>query len=266
MINKNSIFFNNINSRKKSLLYWCLALSALTIFIIYMYDSVGQEASKLLESTESDGIKAFIGPDAQGGTPAGWLGFELYGIFLPICLAIITIGYGAGAIGSEEESGTLELLLASPISRSKILTEKVLALLIIATIIPSINFVAVCLGSLLFNFKIAIFDVFLCSISLILFGIFFGCFALMMQTITKKRSLGISLTAAYVGGAYFMYTLYSLLDWLEPMKFFSPFYYYDGNKILQGAADPFHFTIMLVGIIFTCSITYISFSKRDTGI
>jgi len=142
MLNKNSIYFRNILDRRKSLTIWTVALSLLTMLIIAMYDSVGREAAQLFENSN---FTAFFGGDVDTSSPAGWLGFELYAIFLPICLAIITIGIGASTIGSEEESGTLELLLASPINRSRIIIEKAMMLITVAVIIPVLIFLTVCL-------------------------------------------------------------------------------------------------------------------------
>ena len=263
MLNKNSIYFRNILDRRKSLTIWAIVLSLLAMLIISMYDSVGREAAKLFENSN---FTAFFGGDVDTNSPAGWLGFELYAIFLPICLAIITIGIGASTIGSEEESGTLELLLASPINRSRIIIEKALVLVSVAIIIPIIIFLSVCLSNSLFVFGVDLVNVFFCTIALSLFGIFFGFFALAMQSLTKKRNLGISLTGFYVGASYFMNTLHTIWDSIEPMKFLSPFYYYDGNMILQGSLEPINIIVLSGGVILFFLIAYLSFMNRDTGI
>jgi len=263
MLNKNSIYFRNIWDRRKSLTIWTIALSLLAMLIISMYDSVGREAAKLFENSN---FTAFFGGDVDTNSPAGWLGFELYAIFLPICLAIITIGIGASTIGSEEESGTLELLLASPINRSRIIIEKAMMLVSVAIIIPMIIFLTVCLSNSLFIFGVDLINVFFCTIALSLFGIFFGFFALAMQSLTKKRNLGISLTGFYVGASYFMNTLHTIWDSIEPMKFLSPFYYYDGNMLLQGSVEPINIIILTGGAILFFLVAYLSFMNRDTGV
>ena len=91
---------------------------------------------------------------------------------------------GSSAIGAEEDSGTLELLLASPISRSRIIIEKSIALITVTLIIANIVFLAVCLSNALFTFGIDLIDVFICTISLSPFGLFFGFFALIGRTAT----------------------------------------------------------------------------------
>tara|TARA_Y100000741_G_C18192801_1_gene534278 strand:+ start:119 stop:913 length:795 start_codon:yes stop_codon:yes gene_type:complete len=264
MLNKNSIYFRNIWDRRKSLTIWTIVLSLLAMLIISMYDSVGREAAKLFEN--SNNFTAFFGGDVDTSSPAGWLGFELYAIFLPICLAIITIGIGASTIGSEEESGTLELLLASPINRSRIIIEKAMMLVTVAVIIPVIIFLTVCLSNSLFIFGIDLINVFFCTIALSLFGIYFGFFALAMQSLTKRRGLGMSITGFYVGASYFMNTLYTIWDSIEPMKFLSPFYYYDGNMLLQGSVEPINIIILTGGVLLFFLAAYFSFMNRDTGI
>ena len=263
MLNKNSIYFRNMWDRRKSLTIWTIVLSLLTMLIIAMYDSVGREAAQLFENSN---FTAFFGGEIDSSSPAGWLGFELYAIFLPICLAIITIGIGASTIGSEEESGTLELLLASPINRSRIIIEKAIMLITVAVIIPMIIFLTVCLSNSLFIFGIKLINVFFCTILLSLFGIFFGFFALAMQSLTKKRNLGISITGFYVGASYFMNTLHTIWDSIEPMKYLSPFYYYDGNIVLQGTVESINIIVLIVGIVLLFLTAYFSFMNRDTGV
>ena len=46
---------------------------------------------------------------------------------VPLLLMIAAIGAGAGAIAGEEERGTLELLLANPLSRRRLVLEKTAA-------------------------------------------------------------------------------------------------------------------------------------------
>tara|TARA_B110000438_G_C15706665_1_gene603472 strand:- start:154 stop:951 length:798 start_codon:yes stop_codon:yes gene_type:complete len=265
MFNKNSIYMCNIWDRRKSLTIWTVVLSLLAMLIISMYDSVGREFSQIFEDGGGS-FQAFFGEEVDPGTPAGWLGFELYGIFLPVCLAIITIGMGSSSIGAEEDSGTLELLLASPISRSRIMIEKSLALVTVAFIISNSVFLTVCLSNILFAFSINLIDVFICTISLLLFGIFFGFFALAVQSLTKKRNLGISLTGFYIGSSYFMNTLHSIWSSIEPMKYLSPFYYYDGNMILQGSVELINLIVLIIAISIAYCIGHFSFVNRDTGI
>ena len=59
---------------------------------------------------------------------AGYLGSELFSFMVPLLLLIAAVGAGARAIAGEEERGTLDLLLANPVSRRRLVLEKLAAL------------------------------------------------------------------------------------------------------------------------------------------
>ncbi len=61
-------------------------------------------------------------------TPAGYVTFRDFGIFLPLLLSIWTVLAGARLLRGEEERGSLEVLLSTPRSRLRVLLEKIAAL------------------------------------------------------------------------------------------------------------------------------------------
>ena len=79
-----------------------------------------------------DALKAFIGFGGEVDylSPAGYLGSELFSFMVPLLLLVAAIGAGARAIAGEEEAGTLELLLSCPVSRRRVVLEKLAALAI----------------------------------------------------------------------------------------------------------------------------------------
>src|SRR3954452_23349391 len=50
-------------------------------------------------------------------SPAGYLGGAVYGLLVPLLVAVFMIAWGARAVAGDENAGTLELVLAHPVSR-----------------------------------------------------------------------------------------------------------------------------------------------------
>ena len=65
----------------------------------------------------AEGFHRF-GGDLDYVSGAGYLGSELFSFMVPLLLLVAAIGAGARAIAGEEERGTLDLLLANPLSRA----------------------------------------------------------------------------------------------------------------------------------------------------
>ena len=77
-----------------------------------------------------DAFKAFfgLGDNVDYTSAIGYLNGELFSFMVPLLLLIAAIGAGARATAGEEERGTLELLLANPISRRRLVLDKLAAL------------------------------------------------------------------------------------------------------------------------------------------
>src|SRR3979409_673345 len=61
-------------------------------------------------------------------TPAGYVTFRDFGIFLPLLFSTCSLLGGARLICSEEERGSLDVLLSTPPSHLSVLLEKIAAL------------------------------------------------------------------------------------------------------------------------------------------
>ena len=117
------LFHSILRERSKGSFIWATCIFFMTLFIVGLFESVADSYSEISDVFSKE-IQAFIGDVTIINTPAGWLAIELYELILPLMLIIIAIGFGSSAIGTEEDSSTLELLLASPVSRSTILFQK----------------------------------------------------------------------------------------------------------------------------------------------
>ncbi|HET8986277.1 MAG TPA: ABC transporter permease subunit, partial [Trueperaceae bacterium] len=65
----------------------------------------------------------------QLATGAGYTQATYFGLIALLLYAIAAVGWGAGAIAGDEESGALELTLAHAVTRTQVVLERALAIL-----------------------------------------------------------------------------------------------------------------------------------------
>ena len=65
-------------------------------------------------------------------TPEGWYTLETFGLMAPVGVILVTAIMGAGAFAGEESRRTMGMLLANPISRSRIVFEKAIPMVLFA--------------------------------------------------------------------------------------------------------------------------------------
>ena len=212
-------------------------------------------------------LEAVWGGDLQfASTPEGWLGIELYGLFLPIVLSIVGVIAGASAIGNEENDGTLELLLASPIGRTALLSQKYAAAASQIFIIAFSVWIGIVIGSWVFPFDVSLVNVFSATIMAWLLGLMNFSITLFAQSIKGKKFIAIFVGTAFVSASYLADVLPKLIDNLSGLKWFSPFFYYGGSDVLLRGITPIYLLLMVGVCILALSSSIWVFSRRDTGI
>lgn len=259
------IFKNTISTRKTSTFVWALSMGLFGFLFTAMHQNFAGNITQFAD-TFPEGLSAFIGDIALAAEPAGFLGVELYGLFLPMVLAVVGLGFGASAIGREEEAGTLEVLLASPISRSRIIMQKFAAIKTSLFIIAAATWVAIAIGSVLFVFNVDLFHVALASLSAFLLGLIYATAALCAQSITGKRGIGIGFGAGLLAITYFADIVSKLIESLSFLKYVSPFYYFDVSNVLFGKGSLSNFIILATISIVFYLIAHTAFVQRDTGV
>lgn len=107
-----------------------------------VYPSVHSQSAKMRDLINSypSAFKAMFGMEGADFTSGpGYLSTETFSLLAPLMLIGPGIALGTGAIATEEERGTLDLLMASPVSRGRVLAAKALgsiaALIATATVL-----------------------------------------------------------------------------------------------------------------------------------
>ena len=262
----NYIFSIYIISRWKNILIWSVSMFILALVFTGLYDSFKGEITDMIGNAPKL-MEAMIGPISEDAvTPEIWLGIELYGLLFPILLAIIAVSAGASAIGTEEESGTIELILASPISRGRVVLEKSLGIMIQLGIVSGFLWVGIATGSLLFPFDVSLTNVFFATAMGWIFGMTVAYITMSIQSLKGRKGLALGVGSGFVGLSYVMMVISGLLNGLNSLKYTSLFNYYDGRSVLINGLNETSFAVMLglSGLFLVVSLY--GFYNRDVGI
>ncbi|MBP6880530.1 ABC transporter permease subunit [Candidatus Saccharibacteria bacterium] len=260
-----TIFGKAVWDRKISFAVTCLVMFVFALMFAALHVDSASKIT-LLADSYPEALSAVFGDIAAGASPEGFLNLELYSLFLPFTLAITGIIFAVNAIGKEEESGTLELLLASPVTRSRIIIEKLAAIKLTLLVISFSAWFGVLVGKNLFVFDANLLQVALASLSVYLLGLVYAMVAFAGQSVTGKRSVGIGLGSGLLALTYFADIVSKLVDKLDNFKYISPFYYMDMERVINGDGKIINFVI-LAGLSFTFyMIAHIAFINRDTGV
>ena len=122
-----TVFWRFFKDKRRWILWWSVGTAAFVLLSIAFYPAF-KEFSQFDEQLENEGLRAMFG--GQGGisliSPEGFLHSQVFASNLPILLLIFAIGLGSRAIAGAEGDGTLELLLANPVTRRRVALQRYL--------------------------------------------------------------------------------------------------------------------------------------------
>ena len=193
----------------------------------------------------------------------------LIGFYAVECGNVLGLGgafYAAlcavGILSKEEKDKTAEFLLTHPVSRKRVITEKLIAVLIQITAMNIIIY-ALAIGSIAavgesipLN-EISLLHLAYYLLQLELAGIFFG-----ISAFIRKGSAGVGLGIAVM--MYFLNLIANIADVAEFLKYITPFGYCEGADIVSSGSLDMILVIVgevigIVGII----IAYLKYTQKD---
>jgi ABC-2 type transport system permease protein len=122
-----NVFTKTLWDSRRSLLGWVLAISAVTAVYAAFWPTVNTpQLRQALQRYPRGVLEAMNYTDLT--SPAGYLGGSVFGLPVPLLVAVLAIAHGMRAVAGEEEGGTLELLLAHPVSRTRVAVQRFAAL------------------------------------------------------------------------------------------------------------------------------------------
>jgi ABC-2 type transport system permease protein len=249
--------------RRWSIFWWSFGVAMLVLFTMAFYPTIHDQAAQLNQSLKLGSSTEALFGGTDFFSPLGYLNSQIMYFTLPLILAILSIGLGTSLIGREESSGSIESLLARPISRGKLITAKALSgisITLIVTLIVSLITILMCkivnLGVPYGNIAAACFACFMLVIT-------FGALAFLLTATGRGRAAALGIAVVYGFGGYLVSSLASSVEWLKHPALLFPYHYYRTADILAGK---FAWSSIAFFAIFTLAcglLAWLSFRRRD---
>ena len=226
-----------------------------------MYASIPAETLTTFEQLPEQLMALFGGGDMS--TPEGWYTLETFGLMAPVAVILVTVVMGAGALAGEESRRTMGMLLANPISRSRIVFEKAVPMVLFAIVVGFATFAGVALGSLIADLGMSFGNIAATATLQVLVGLVFGSLAFALSAGTGRTSISIY---GAVGAALFFHlvnSLGALNDGIADLAWLTPFHYYLGNDPLNSGMDWVNAAVLAVLSVVLIGLSVVLFQRRD---
>jgi ABC-2 type transport system permease protein len=182
--------------------------------------------------------------------------------FLPLIVIILTVGYGAWCIAGQDEDGTLALTASLPVTRLRMVLDKSLVLIVQA--LPAVVLTYLCvLAGRAFELTVDVGTLTAASVATLLLAVDFGALALLLGALTGSRGMALSIASAAAAAAYLISSLAPVIGWLEPVKYWSPFYWALGDDPLTNGLSWWSAGGLLATAVVLIAASALAFRRCD---
>lgn len=251
---------------RRPLLGWAIGITGVGVFYAGFYPMVRvPEYEQLVQSIAPDLMEA-LGFTAIT-TPAGYLGSTTFGLLGPVLMIIFGAWMGAKAVAGDEDDGKLDLLLAHPVTRWQLVTQRFAALIVAMLLVCVLLFVTLVAVAEFAQFsEIGVANLLAASIHLAVFGIFFGGLAMAVGAATASRAITVSVVAVVGVVSYFGNTMASRIPEIGLLRDVSAFHIYSGGQPLINGLQPVDLGVLLVAATVLIVAGGAVFNRRDVGV
>jgi ABC-2 type transport system permease protein len=257
-----SVFLKTLHDQRRGLIGWSIGLGLLVFIEAAVWPSMRDlEGMSDLYASFPDELQKLFNLEAMT-TGTGFMNGELFTLLLPILFIVYAVGRGARFVAGEEEQGTLDLLLVTPLSSARLVLEKALALVAGVAVLGVVLLVVTCVSSRVFGLEISVTDAATGALSMVLLGSEFGAIALAAGTLTGSRATAIAVASVAATAAYVLYATGLIIDAVEPWRPWSPF-----DQALTGgplgAGLPASYLLLAAGAAVSVLVALPVLDRRD---
>ena len=256
----------------KSCLIWSLICGGLTVLFMALYPSmkgIGMQeiVGNKMDELPKELLKAFnIDESMDFSNIYNYIGYCIQ--YIAMASAIYGAILGVNALIREESQGSIEFLYSKPITRTKLVTSKLLSIvaiyyvyviilgIITMGVVISVKPEDIAVMKLMMNLK----NMF---IGISLLGYIFIAMGLLISTLVKSDKGAIPISIGIFFVSYFLGIIGKLKESFEWMKYLSPFDYYAPTSILNNGLDMKFVIIGISIIVVSIAGSYIIYRKKD---
>ncbi|MDE7259325.1 MAG: ABC transporter permease [Lachnospiraceae bacterium] len=247
----------------KSLLIWTISIGFFVAICVFMYPEMESEMEGVNDMFSSMGsFTAAFGMDRLNfGTLIGFYAVEC-GNILGLGGAFFAALLGISALAKEEKERTAEFLLTHPVSRIRIITEKMASVVLQILIMNIAIFILTIISITAIGEDIPWNEIGLLHLSYFLVQIELACICFGISAFMRHGSLGIGLGIATV--MYFLNIVANISENAKFLKYITPFGYAEGADLIADMSLDTRKVILgmafaIIGIISA----YIKYSRKD---
>lgn len=255
-----------LHQRRSSIFWFCFSLALYSWMMVWFWDQMGDMYSTILTEYPPEILALFGGNEVSFATLGGFFQVEYLGLMWMIIISAAVVLFAGRAFSGEIGAGTMELLLAQPISRAQVAITRVAAFISYALMLNIFTFVPIQIFGPEYGVDLSS-DVFWTVFSLgLLFTLALGGFAMLLSSMFRDSGK----PSAIASGVILLFWIADMVaNVSEAAEFFDPVNlvtYWQPGRIINGeSVDAASWWVYGIMAVVTLAGSVLVFSRRDVA-
>ena len=217
---------------------------------------------EFMENLPTEMLSVFGMDSSTFLSAAGFLTAYLYTLFAPLLILFFVISAVVAEVMAEERDGLVDMLLSSPVSRTRVFLEKAGGVGVAALALVAVLTGALLVVNPIFDLSLSVTGVLAAGLSLWLLGVVFGAVTLVAGTFTGRSVAAGGVAGSLAFLAWFINGFSDLFPSLQSIDWASPFtWYQEPNPLMEGVGAG-HLWLALTAAVLVTVATFL-FRRRD---
>jgi ABC-2 type transport system permease protein len=246
----------------RPLLWWLLGLVAVELLYLPLFPLIaGPDMSELLDKLPRELVQTIGYDDITSGP--GYAQSTFFGLVGFVLLTIAAIGWGTAAIAGDEENGTLELTLAHAVSRTQLVLERSLAIVVKLVALGAVAAAVMLIVNAFVGLDLELVTVLAATATFLALALSTAMVALAAGAITGRRSIALGAGTAVAVLGYVANAVGKLVPDLEWMRGLSPYAWAWAESPLKNGLDGAGFAGLIALSAVALTLALLGFARRD---
>jgi ABC-2 type transport system permease protein len=244
------------------ILGWGLGLALYSILMVSLYKDVSQIDLEALTDSYPEEIMAFFGESMEAfSSPWGYMDVYFFN-YMTIIIGIFAVGASAKLLVKDEEEGILDLLISYPLSRAGFFWGRILGLLLTLIMILAIAWLSWVIPADRAGMDLSLLEFARPFFPLLGQLLLFGMLALFLSMVLPSIKIASMVSGGVLVANYLVVGLSNINENLQKVVEYTPLYYYQGGKAINGVNENWLLSILVVSLLFALLAWWL-FEKRD---
>jgi ABC-2 type transport system permease protein len=198
-------------------------------------------------------------------TAIGYLETEVFSFMVPLLLIGFGVAAGARLVAGDEERGTLGLTLARPVTRTRLVLARALALALMCLAMGALVFLLLLASGVVFELRVPVDQLLAATAGQTLLAVLFGTVALTVGCALGRRGAAAAAGAGAAVLAYLWNGLTPLVEGLSDLTRLSPFEWATGQHPLRTGFDGPGLALLALAAVLVLGAGVLTFNRRDVA-